>query len=198
MATQLTFADAFNSWDSEVKPAVIAQFGRDDYPALSESWNGYTDSLCKDGQLSDLQYHHCPAWDDEIPDDDAEFLLAAMGFTFDVSSILERPDGLMSDSASHWKVLIKRGAHLMTAYYSMGSAHTGEPDTTDVMGCLMSDISGMDYADTFEEWASNLGYDEDSRAAERIYNACKAVRAELEPMFSGSELDELQEVFSDR
>lgn len=197
MTNQLTYAEAFDLWKTEVMPSVIETYGRTDEVALSESWNDYTDSLCKDGQFTDLQYHHCPAWDEGMPDDDAEYLLQAMGFTFDVTSIVERPDGLMNDSATHWKVLVKRGEQMLTAYYSMGAAHT-DVDTTDVMGCLLSDISGIEYADNFEEWASNLGYDEDSRAAERIYNACKALAVELERMFSTSELADIQQAFSGR
>lgn len=198
MAIQLTFADAFDIWKEEVMPAVIETYGRGDEVALSESWNDFTDGLCKDGQLTDLQYHYCPAWDEGMPDDDAEYLLQAMGFTFDVSSIVKRPDGLMNDNATHWKVWIKRGERLMTAYYSMGSARSGEPDTTDVMGCLLSDTDNIDAGYDFEEWADALGYDTDSRAAERIYNACKQTWAELEPMFTASELTDIRQAFADR
>lgn len=200
MATQLTFADAFNSWDSEIKPAVIAHFGRDDVDALSQSWNDHTDALCKDGQLSDLQYHYCPSWDDTIPDDDGEFTLDAMGVTFASVNTGERTDGLMSDmpaGSTHWRVLIKRGTKEIETRYSMGPAHTGEPDGADVFGSLLMDTSDVE-GETFENWADNLGFDTDSRKAERIFEACQKTLLNLKTMFNKSELDDLREMFADR
>lgn len=44
------------------------------------------------------------------------------------------------------------------------------PDVVDILECLASDFQGLDCSYTFEEWAEVLGYDSDSRAAERIYN----------------------------
>ena len=50
---------------------------KDDVCLMSESWNDYTDSACKDGEINDLQYHHCPAWDDMTffsKNDDFDFI----------------------------------------------------------------------------------------------------------------------------
>jgi hypothetical protein len=38
-------------FDSEVLPSVIAEYGEDDEPAINESFNNWTDSLCKDGEI---------------------------------------------------------------------------------------------------------------------------------------------------
>lgn len=43
-------------FDQEVLPAVIEQYGEDDQPAINETFNNWTDSLCKDGFIHDLQY----------------------------------------------------------------------------------------------------------------------------------------------
>lgn len=202
MATQLTFAQAFAGWDSEIKPAVIAQYGADDTVALSESWNDYTDGLCKDGQLSDLQYHHCPAWDDEIPDEDGAFLLAAMGVTFASLRIPARsgshPDANAEwdASASHWRILVKRGRVEFEVEYSMGAAHTGVPDDESVFNSLLMDTSDIE-GETFESWAENLGYDTDSRRAERAFQACQKELLNLKSMFTTAELDDLRETFAD-
>jgi hypothetical protein len=192
-----TIAQVFASWNQDVKPLVIEQYGADDIPALSESWNDFTDAECKDGNITDLMYHHCPSWDDEIPDGDYQFILDAMDVKFDFASIIERPDGLgdWPADASHFRVNIKQGAEVMTITYSMGSAHTGMPKETDVFHCLLQDTS--DIEDSFEDWAENLGYDTDSRKAEKSYNACKATFEGLQRLFSSSELDDLREIFSD-
>jgi hypothetical protein len=45
------------------------------------------------------------------------------------------------------------------------------PDLADVLYSLSSDASVIDYGG-FEQWASEFGYDTDSRKAEGIYRAC--------------------------
>ena len=43
-------------FDRDVLPAVVEQYGKDDYPAIREAFNNWTDSLCRDGQLAESQY----------------------------------------------------------------------------------------------------------------------------------------------
>ena len=46
-------------FEFEILPMVketYEQDGQPDWPARSETWNNWTDSLCKDGQISDWQY----------------------------------------------------------------------------------------------------------------------------------------------
>lgn len=45
-------------FDSEVLPAVVEEYGEDDVPAISESFNNWTDMLCKDGELHPEQYNN--------------------------------------------------------------------------------------------------------------------------------------------
>lgn len=191
----LTIAQAFANWELEIKPTVIAQYSADDMPALSESWNDYTDSLCKDGELSDLQYHYCPAWDDEIPDDDREFILSAMGVTMRAMRA-ERPDASeWGEAASHWRVTLKRNGKSYSTHYSMGAALTGSPELCDVLYCLISDAESA--GESFDDWCANFGYDTDSRKAERTWKACKRVAASLSRLFTNNELDALRELFAD-
>lgn len=195
----MTFQEAYNSWEEGVKPAVIDQYGEGDAVALSESWNDYTDMLCKDGRLTDLQYHYCPSWDAPMPDDDREHILSEMGVTFSWTRKPQRTDNLdqiWGDNASHWSVEISRGTESVTFWYSMGSAHTGTPDLLDVMHSLLSDISNVE-AQEFEDWAADLGFDPDSRKAERIFEACKETLEYLQRLFSESEIEGLQELFED-
>ena len=62
--------------------------------------------------------------------------------------------------------------------YFTGSAHTSEPVAADVLAMLLLDARGPEYQ-AFEEWAEELGYDPDSRSAERVYEACKAIGKQL-------------------
>lgn len=107
----------------------------------------------------------------------------------------------MTDSRDmdHWKVVFTRrgtardiGAATparMTTYFSMGYGHNGaEPRAEDVLDCLASDASSVDQ-EVFEEWARNMGYDEDSRKAEKVYRACEHGAKRLKK-FLGEELYE--------
>lgn len=89
----------------------------------------------------------------------------------------------------HWRVTLRRNGadrrSRMTIIFSMGLGHHGKmPTAADVLDCLSSDSSCV--RDDFEEFCANLGYDSDSRKAERIYKACQRAAAKLEK-FLGSE-----------
>tara|TARA_R100000808_G_C2143193_1_gene150976 strand:+ start:634 stop:855 length:222 start_codon:yes stop_codon:yes gene_type:complete len=55
----ITWDQACIQFEEHVLPAIIDQYeqdGKPDWPARSEAWNDWTDSLCKNGQISDWQY----------------------------------------------------------------------------------------------------------------------------------------------
>ena len=58
----------------------------------------------------------------------------------------------------------------------MGRGHHGaEPTGHDVLSSMLSDAAGAENArGDFAEWASEYGYDEDSRSAERTYRQVMA------------------------
>lgn len=193
----MTYAEAFAQWSDSIRPAVIAQYGADDGPALAESWNDYTDSLAKDGEMTATEYQHCPAYDDAMPDSQPDYLLGAMGVTFAATKQSTRPDASAdwAEGSTHYQVAIVRGNKSFQVYYSMGPAHTNGPDLADVIYSLLMDTSDIDQP--FEDWAADLGYDSDSRKAEAIYRACMVEAAQLAGMFTKQELDDLREVFAD-
>lgn len=57
----------------------------------------------------------------------------------------------------------------MTIDFWMGSGIGHEPAADDVLSALLSDAATHDNASSFEDWASELGLDADSRSAERTY-----------------------------
>lgn len=71
-------------------------------------------------------------------------------------------------------------------YYATNStfitASLPVPKFFDVFQSLMMDASTAN--DTFPDWCDNLGYDSDSREAERIYNECLKVNMALQDMFT--------------
>jgi len=75
-----------------------------------------------------------------------------------------------SENMDHWLCTLKCGKDRMTVYFSQGYAHNGKAPTLEsVLDCLASDAAGYDNAQSLEDWASEYGYSEDSRKAEKIY-----------------------------
>ena len=57
--TVITFDQACEIFREDILPYVIERYESDgikDGPARRETWNNWTDSLCKNGQISDWQY----------------------------------------------------------------------------------------------------------------------------------------------
>jgi hypothetical protein len=89
--------------------------------------------------------------------------------------------------ATHYKVTFSRpGVDDFETYFSMGLAHTSEPEANMVLDALRCDAEAANYH-SFEEWASDLGYDTDSRRAERTFEACSKTATDLN-QFLGDDL----------
>lgn len=75
-----------------------------------------------------------------------------------------------SADMDHWRVTLRHGSRRYTLTFSKGRGHNGAPPSvSEVLECVQSDATYPDMS--FEEWCRELGYDEDSRRAERTYNA---------------------------
>lgn len=171
-----------------------------DYIALREAWNSYTDSLAKDGDMCELQYHYCPAYGDDMPEDDIEFILDRMGFDMDAECHSKREDVVADEwpqGCSHWLCTLSRDGAMASFWYSMGPALKGEPELKDVLSCLSRESHDVLHCDTFEEWADCLGYDTDSRKAEKVYHACRDNAAKLSQLLGKSDLEQLADLFQD-
>lgn len=51
--------------DKIFKSEYLPHLPKGDYPAIFEAWNDWTDSLCKDGEITEKQYNEwqCPVKD---------------------------------------------------------------------------------------------------------------------------------------
>lgn len=106
--------------------------------------------------------------------------------TMAVEHIDSRPDGLMDDmpdGSLHYRCTLRKGGRRMTVYFSQGPAIQGEPTIEGVLSCLASDTDG---AENFDSWCRDLGFDTDSRRAERIYKATVKATDGLRRLFNGS------------
>ncbi len=87
----------------------------------------------------------------------------------------------------NYKVTLRMGHKQFTVPFSHGCAICHDPEAADVLDCLASDAAGVENATSFEDWASDLGFDTDSRKAERTYKVTIAQSAKLKK-FLGDEL----------
>ena len=71
-----------------------------------------------------------------------------------------------------------------------------ELDAADVVWCLAGESNAIDYPD-FESWAGDFGYDEDSRKAEKIYQACLDIGLKMRAAMGDKRLETLRELFQD-
>jgi len=70
------------------------------------------------------------------------------------------------------------------------------PALADVLYCLISDADAIEYP-TYEDWASNMGYDTDSRKGEATYRACLETGLKLRALIGDGALTKLRELFQD-
>ena len=94
--------------------------------------------------------------------------------------------------ADHWRCRFKRDGHSMTVHYSQGYGHeTRAPEGNDVLDCIASDACTVENALTFEDFCDELGYDTNSRRAERTHKFCLATRKRLLQFLGQDAYDEL-------
>jgi len=72
-----------------------------------------------------------------------------------------------------------------------------KPQIADVTHSLLMDGSPYFDSESFEEWASNFGYDTDSRKAEKMYQECMETGRKLNRAFTAKELETLREAAQD-
>ncbi len=124
---------------------------------------------------------------DEV-DDSLESFCVKHGISMAVNHVDSNPhmnDDGRDPGANHYECVFKCGKKKFTTYFSKGSALKGKPTIVEVLGCIAQDSQSCDC--DFEEWASNCGYDVDSRAAEKIFNTCRDQALKLEK-FLGEKL----------
>lgn len=108
-----------------------------------------------------------------------------------------------SEKHNHFKIKIERGRRSFTVDFYDGIMNTekykpeangffplrGYPSAYDIISCLQKYDCG-----TFSDFCAEYGYNDDSRKAEQIYNACKEEFSNLQRLFTDEEIEELQEI----
>lgn len=110
--------------------------------------------------------------------------------------VTARADSLIIGDMYHYQVTLSSKTHSMRFYYSMSKGHTTKPALIDVLYSLAMDSYVLN-SDGFEDWASNYGYDVDSRKDEKIYKVCIQQSLEFRKLIGRENLKKLQEIYQD-
>jgi hypothetical protein len=117
--------------------------------------------------------------------------------TLDVKHGLTNHRGSLDEwqqDSSKYTVTVKYDRKQMTIPFFMGSALNHEPTADDVMPCLLMDYSLVNNTNGFEDFCDELGYDSDSRKAEKSYKDTQKIAKSVERVF-GEDIEELQRKF---
>ena len=76
-------------------------------------------------------------------------------------------------------------------FWNSIAAGSEEPSAYDVLACISGDVN---CPDTFKDFCSEYGYDEDSRKAEQTFKRCRALAVKLQEFFTEQEQTDLQEI----
>lgn len=93
------------------------------------------------------------------------------------------PDGW--DPHSHpWRVTLRRNGRQLTVDFYTGPACYDDPTAADVLNCLVSDVQYGEVS--FEEFCSDLGYEEDSRKAYAVWEKCRKLAPRVRRFLGGA------------
>ena len=91
--------------------------------------------------------------------------------------VVSRPDAdIVSMSGNHYACELRMGRRRLTVYYSMGFAHTQEPGICELLECLRMDAQTPE---SFDEFCSEYGYDNDSIKASKLHKHCLRLNDKL-------------------
>ena len=91
-------------------------------------------------------------------------------------------------TANPWTVILKNGKKRLTVPFFTGQGLTSEPSADSVLWCIVSDANLGEY--DFNWFCDTLGYDSDSRTAEKIHRECQTWRKKLK-RFLGDSFDQV-------
>jgi hypothetical protein len=100
--------------------------------------------------------------------------------------------GLMNDWHKHFSYPAKKLADndfIKLIPQSRIAKYAKAPSDYDILACLTKHDP-----ESFSDFCSNFGYDEDSRSAEKTYNAVANDWKNLQILFTDSEIEKLQEI----
>jgi len=97
-------------------------------------------------------------------------------------------------TANAYRVTLRYSGRRLTIDWWQGNGIRTEPDAASVISALVSDAHAG--ADTFEDFCSELGYDTDSRKAERVWRSCQRLNRQLRQLL-GADFEQFSSAEND-
>ncbi len=119
---------------------------------------------------------------------DREFRRQSGWHTTNVQSVLRAVRRGQMKALPNW------GNAMVRAVFTAIAAQA-RPKENDCLACLMMDASAENAS--FVEWCSEFGYDDDSREAERIWQACRENAHKLRKILSREEWEAAEKIAQD-
>lgn len=98
---------------------------------------------------------------------------------------------------NHYIVTLHHDDREYSLYFSQGLGIKCEPTAKRVLESVLMDVSCVESGQTFEDFCAEIGYDADSRRAERIYNACLKERDQIGELFGPEVYEEFIQISED-
>lgn len=122
--------------------------------------------------------------------------IACHGLTMEAERADENPNMAdMPPGSSHWLCTFRAGEGVMQVHFSMGPAHSREPEIGEVLDCLASDASSIENAPDWLDWAEEMGFGEDGasgmRKARDTFQAIERQSADLRALVGGEAFETL-------
>lgn len=128
-------------------------------------------------------------------------ILSTNGITFSARYIGEAsPDEFESRSMDQWTIKFTRQGKTQNFDYFTGlglrkktrfESKPVTPTAADVLYCLTSEYDAL--STSFPDWCADFGYDEDSRKAFKIYEACQEGAKKLRDVFGHALIQQIRE-----
>lgn len=105
---------------------------------------------------------------------------------------LSRKDEAAPGKRREFVTVFSKGlGHVVKARRSWEKDKPIPPAVDEVLDCIASDSSSIENARGFEDWASDFGYDPDSKKAEAIFRACFDASKQLKAFLGDERYNEL-------
>ncbi len=103
---------------------------------------------------------------------------------------LSRSFPLVANVPKHNRYNIKNKTLLAEVAFYAATKAKWTPDPLDILWAISRDGDAIEM--TFEDWASELGYDVDSRKAEKTYRACQDNALRLRKILSADKIETIK------
>lgn len=113
-------------------------------------------------------------------------------FTFGAAMPRDKQEEWQQKANGYRCTLIYKGRRYTFDFWQ-GPAITEDPTAVGCLDCLLSDCTAVD--GSFQDFCGEMGYDSDSRKAERVYKACQNVRKQMERLL-GADFEDF--LYADR